>query len=196
VREDGAGEKRLAAYVTRRGSDPEAGALRDHLKAVLPDYMVPGAFVALESLPLTPSGKLDRRALPAPELDAYVSRAYEAPLGKVEEILSGIWQDLLGVERAGRNDNFFELGGHSLLATQMLMRVRSSFSVETSMRILFEFPTLKQLGAQVDSLVQRNLLHALAGGGQELEELLERVASMPESAVEKLMRDIKFGAKA
>ena len=99
-------------------------ALRAHLKAVLPEYMVPSAFVMLESLPLTPNGKLDRRALPAPELGAYVSRQYEAPQGEVEEILAGIWQELLRVERVGRQDNFFELGGHSLLIVQMMERLR------------------------------------------------------------------------
>src|SRR6185312_1068664 len=99
-------------------------ALREHLKGLLPEYMVPSAFVTLESFPLTPNGKLDRRALPAPELSGYVSRQYEAPLGEVEEILAGIWQSLLKVERVGRNDNFFELGGHSLLIVQMLERLR------------------------------------------------------------------------
>ena len=86
--------------------------------------MVPSAFVVLERLPLTPNGKLDRRALPAPELDAYASRQYEAPQGEVEEILAGIWQELLRVERVGRQDNFFELGGHSLLIVQMMERLR------------------------------------------------------------------------
>ena len=79
--------------------------LRAHLKAALPEYMVPSAFVVLERLPLTPNGKLDRRALPAPELEAYASRQYEAPQGEVEEILAGIWQELLQVERVGRHDN-------------------------------------------------------------------------------------------
>ena len=98
--------------------------LRAHLKAALPEYMVPSAFVVLEALPLTPNGKLDRRALPAPELSAYASRQYEAPQGEVEEILAGIWQELLRVERVGRQDNFFELGGHSLLIVQMMERLR------------------------------------------------------------------------
>ncbi|MBM0108954.1 non-ribosomal peptide synthetase, partial [Steroidobacter sp. S1-65] len=115
AREDAPGEKRLVGYVTSRGAQPPSvEELRAHLKAVLPEYMVPSAFVVLSSLPLTPNGKLDRRALPAPELDAYVSREYEAPQGEVEEVLAGIWQELLHVERVGRQDNFFELGGHSL----------------------------------------------------------------------------------
>ena len=80
---------------------PSGESLRAHLKAVLPDYMVPSAFVMLESFPLTPNGKLDRRALPAPELAAYASRQYEAPQGEVEEILAGIWQELLRVRAGG-----------------------------------------------------------------------------------------------
>src|SRR5581483_1254719 len=104
AREDVPGEKRLVAYLTaREGFHAAAEELREHLKAVLPEYMVPSAFVKLESLPLTPNGKLDRRALPAPELGSYVSRRYEAPQGEVEEILAGIWQGLLRVERVGRH---------------------------------------------------------------------------------------------
>ncbi|MGH8297377.1 MAG: non-ribosomal peptide synthetase, partial [Steroidobacteraceae bacterium] len=116
AREDVPGEKRLVAYVTGRGeSSPGIEDLRGRLQAVLPEYMVPSVFVVLEKLPLTPSGKLDRRSLPAPELSAYVSHGYEPPRGEVEEVLAGIWQELLHLERVGRNDNFFELGGHSLL---------------------------------------------------------------------------------
>jgi syringomycin synthetase protein SyrE len=114
--------------------------------------MVPGAFVVLESLPLTPSGKLDRRALPAPELDAYVSRAYEAPQGEVEEILSGIWQDLLHVERAGRNDNFFELGGHSLLIVKLTARIADALVVHVSVITVFRHPTIQQLAKIIHSI--------------------------------------------
>ena len=89
--------------------------------------MVPAAYVKLDVLPLTPSGKADRKALPAPEGDAYVTRAYEPPVGAVEEALVGIWSEVLGVERVGRWDNFFDLGGHSLLATQVMSRVRAGW---------------------------------------------------------------------
>src|SRR6185369_15054275 len=129
VARDDADEKRLVAYVTLRPSAKaveEVGVeeLREHLKRVLPDYMVPAAFVKLESFPLSPNGKLDRRKLPAPDQRALVSRQYEAPQGEVEEVLAGIWEDLLQVDRAGRQDNFFELGGHSLLIVRMLERLR------------------------------------------------------------------------
>jgi amino acid adenylation domain-containing protein len=197
AREDVPGEKRLVAYVIPE--DPSGvemnlsvEALRAHLKSVLPEYMVPGAFVMLERFPLTPNGKLDRRTLPAPELGAYVSREYEAPQGEVEEILAGIWQKLLRVERVGREDNFFELGGHSILATQVMVRVRSSLSIEIPMSVLFEFRTLKQLSAQVDDLRKSRLLEKLSGGGNKVEELLERVAAIPEGRVQELVRELRL----
>nr|WP_263623208.1 non-ribosomal peptide synthetase [Rhizobium sp. T1473] len=132
ARADRTGDQRLVAYVVAKpahGSDEADGAqlaasLRAHLGSLLPDYMVPSAFVRLDGLPLTPNGKLDRQALPAPDDDAYARTAYEAPQGEVETLLAGIWQELLGLERVGRHDHFFELGGHSLLAVQLLSRLR------------------------------------------------------------------------
>ena len=120
-REDEPGDKRLAAYYTAAdpADAPDAEALRRHLSARLPEHMVPAAYVLIEALPLTPNGKLDRKALPAPDAQALVSRAYEAPRGEVETALAGIWAEVLRLERVGRNDNFFELGGHSLLAVKI-----------------------------------------------------------------------------
>jgi amino acid adenylation domain-containing protein len=154
AREDVPGEKRLVAYVIVKDPSsmkgvPSVETLRTHLKAVLPDYMVPSAFVTLQNLPLTPNGKLDRRALPAPELEAYARRHYEAPEGPVEEILAQIWQTLLRVERIGRQDNFFELGGHSLLATRAASRIREVLQVELPLRALFDEPTLTRLSIRV-----------------------------------------------
>ncbi|HEY4214130.1 MAG TPA: amino acid adenylation domain-containing protein [Steroidobacteraceae bacterium] len=148
AREDVRGEKRLVAYVT---TDSEADAvsldeLRAHSRSALPEYMVPSAFVLLGRLPLTANGKLDRRALPSPDLDAYVSRQYTAPQGDVEEILAGIWQDLLGVERVGRWHNFFELGGHSLLIVQMMERLRR-LGLSAEIRLVFESSTLSDLAS-------------------------------------------------
>ncbi|WP_129782635.1 non-ribosomal peptide synthetase [Peristeroidobacter soli] len=144
VREDVPGEKRLVAYVTRRD---EVGLgvedLRAHLRALVPEHMVPSAFVILESLPLTPSGKLDRRALPIPEMGAYALEAYEAPQGEIEQAVAEIWQELLGVERIGRADNFFELGGHSLLGTRVIAHIRHLFDVELPLHVLFERPTIE-----------------------------------------------------
>jgi amino acid adenylation domain-containing protein len=147
AREDAPGEKRLVAYLV---SDAEIGAeaLRTHLLERLPEYMVPAAYVQMERLPLTPNGKLDRKALPAPEGDAYVRSGYEAPLGPVEETLAGIWAEVLGVERVGRWDDFFQLGGHSLLAVTVIERMRRA-DLHVDVRALFTHPVLADLAAEV-----------------------------------------------
>jgi len=142
AREEGEGSKRLVAYYT--GGEVGVEALRAHLSTVLPAYMIPAAYVYLESLPLTPNGKVDRRALPAPEGDAYVRRGYEPPEGEAEIRLARIWADLLKVERVGRQDNFFELGGHSLLGMKMIERLRRA-GLPTDIRRLFIAPTLQAL---------------------------------------------------
>src|SRR5207247_453944 len=129
AREDEKGEKRLVGYVVVNGV-VEAGELRTYLAERLPEYMVPAAFVQLEALPLTPNGKLDRKALPEPEGEAYGQHGYEEPQGKIEEQLAGMWEELLGVERVGRQDHFFEMGGHSLLAMRLIARVRQVLGVE------------------------------------------------------------------
>jgi amino acid adenylation domain-containing protein len=144
AREDTPGDRRLVAYVVG-GEGASAEALRAHLGAALPAYMVPSAFVRLDALPLTPNGKLDRGALPAPEGDAHAEREYEDPVGKVEQALAEIWTELLGVERVGRGDDFFMLGGHSLLGVQMISRVREAMEVELGLAALFEKPVLSAL---------------------------------------------------
>ena len=160
AREDVLGEKRLVAYFTRRGErDPSVEELRAHLKTVLPDYMVPGAFVTLHSLPLTPNGKLDRRALPAPDLTAYTSRDYDAPQGALERVLAGIWEDLLGVERVGRQDDFFELGGHSLLIAEMMWRLGQQ-GLSADVRDVFATPTLADLASTLASGVTQSVVPA------------------------------------
>ncbi|WP_397490645.1 amino acid adenylation domain-containing protein [Rhizobium ruizarguesonis] len=153
---DAAGDKRLVAYVVVKMTDGSAEAdgaglaasLRAHLGGLLPDYMVPSAFVRLEALPLTVNGKLDRKALPVPDDDAYARRVYEAPQGEIETLLAGIWAELLGVERVGRHDNFFELGGHSLLAVRLLVRLTEALAVELPLAILFAKPTLAELARE------------------------------------------------
>ncbi|HEU0053338.1 MAG TPA: amino acid adenylation domain-containing protein, partial [Longimicrobium sp.] len=152
AREDVPGEKRLVAYVV---GDVEAGALREHLLRELPEYMVPAAFVPLEQLPLTPNGKLDRKALPAPEY-ADADR-YVAPRTPVEEVLAGIWADVLRQERVGVEESFFELGGHSLLATRVVSRVREVLAVELPLRALFEGPTVAELARRVEEERRREL---------------------------------------
>ncbi|MFL5381523.1 MAG: amino acid adenylation domain-containing protein, partial [Longimicrobiaceae bacterium] len=153
AREDEAGTRRLVAYVV---GDVEAGVLREHLRRELPDYMVPAAFVPLERLPLTPSGKLDRRALPAPEL-ASAEERYVAPRTPVEEVLAEIWAEMLRLERVGVEESFFELGGHSLLATRVVSRVRELFGVELPLRALFEGPTVAELAVRVEELRRAGL---------------------------------------
>ncbi|HYH78800.1 MAG TPA: amino acid adenylation domain-containing protein, partial [Longimicrobium sp.] len=153
VREDAPGEKRLVAYVVG-GVDAEE--VREQLRRSLPEYMVPAAVVVLESLPLTPSGKLDRKALPAPEYAADAER-YEAPRTPTEEVLAGIWAEVLRQERVGVRDGFFDLGGHSLLATRVVSRVRELFGVELPLRALFEGPTVAELAGRVEEMRRAEL---------------------------------------
>jgi amino acid adenylation domain-containing protein len=146
AREDAPGEKRLVAYVVS-GAQIGAEALRTHLLECLPEYMVPAAYVQLDELPRTPNGKVDRKALPAPEGDAYARSGYEAPLGPVEETLAGIWAEVLGVERVGRWDDFFQLGGHSLLAVTLIERMRRA-ELHVDVRAIFTRPVLADLAAE------------------------------------------------
>lgn len=158
-------DKRLVAYVVAQpevsendafmlkadseAGLPLAGRLRDYLSERLPDYMVPSAFVLIESVPLTPSGKLDRRALPIPEGVAFAHAAYEAPQGELETILAALWLGLLRVEQVGRQDNFFALGGHSLMAVQLMQKIRS-YGLECSLSEIFEHPRLANLAFQIE----------------------------------------------
>jgi len=147
VRDEGNADRRLVAYVVLATPDPPATAeLRRYLRERLPDYMVPNAFVELDQLPLTPSGKVDRRALPAPDgAHPDLGSGFVAAVTQVERTIVDVWADVLGVERIGLNDNFFDLGGHSLLATQVVVRLRSRLRVDLGVRDLFEAPTPKGL---------------------------------------------------
>jgi amino acid adenylation domain-containing protein len=147
ARENEAGDRRLVAYWV--GGAVEIDALRAHLSQHLPEHMVPAAYVHLQRLPLAPSGKVDRGALPAPEGDAFATRPYEAPVGEVEQALAGIWAELLGVERVGRWDNFFELGGHSLMALRVISRVRQVLQAEVVLAHLFAHPPVASLAARL-----------------------------------------------
>lgn len=149
AREDRPGDKRLVAYVVSKSETREAAAIRSFVAEALPDYMVPTAVVFLDALPLTPNGKIDRKALPIQE-DGESSSWMEVARTAVEEIVAGIWGEILGLKQVGSHDNFFELGGHSLLATQVVSRIRSSFQIELPLRSFFEAPTLKALGAVIE----------------------------------------------
>ena len=146
-----AGAKRLVAYyLTDETAAADLEALRAQLKAQLPDYMVPTAYVPLAAWPLTSNGKLDRKALPAPDAHACVGRtAYEAPRTPMEQAMAGIWSQVLGVERVGIRDNFFDLGGHSLMAMRLIMAVQDMLGVDVSLRDLFEGPTIEQMLAVI-----------------------------------------------
>ncbi|WP_438826250.1 non-ribosomal peptide synthase/polyketide synthase, partial [Pseudomonas juntendi] len=150
LREDAPGDKRLVAYFTAHAAAPLVADLHGRLQSLLPDYMVPAAYVCLAELPLTANGKLDRRALPLPGSDALVSRAFEAPQGAVEVALAAIWAEVLKVEQVGRHDHFFELGGHSLLAVTLVERMRKA-GLLADVRVLFAQPTLAALAAAVGS---------------------------------------------
>ncbi|NPC53748.1 non-ribosomal peptide synthetase, partial [Corallococcus exiguus] len=145
----GAGDKRLIAYVVPKAEGwPGVSGLRDHVKAKLPEYMVPSAFVALETLPLTSNGKVDRKALPEPEsVRPELARQYVAPRTEVETTLAEVWAQVLGLNRVGVQDNFFELGGDSILSLQVVARARRA-GLEISPRQLFQKQTVEEL-AQV-----------------------------------------------
>ena len=151
LREDEPGQKRLVAYyVATEGHSPTASALRAHLAATLPDYMVPSLFVPLEQLPLTPNGKIERRALPRPEgLRPVLASAFVPPRDPVEQLLADAWAEVLGVDRVGAEDDFFELGGHSLLAVRVLSRVRAAFGLMPPLRALFEHPRLSAFAERI-----------------------------------------------
>ena len=151
LREDVAGQARLVAYVAgEAGAELRERELREHLSQRLPEYMVPAAYVVVEALPVTANGKVDRRALPAPER---VWEGTEAgPRTAAEEVLAGIWAEVLGREGVGVEESFFELGGHSLLATQVVSRARRAFGVELPLRALFEAPTVAGLAGRIEAL--------------------------------------------
>ena len=160
AREDHPGDTRLAAYYTGTDGWADVGAegLRAYLSGRLPAYMVPAAYVRLEGLPLTPNGKVDRRALPAPESEAYATRGYEAPVGEVEVALAALWAEVLQVERVGRGDDFFALGGHSLLAVRLISRIRQRLGAEVAVKELFQRPVLAEFAQAVMEASRATLL--------------------------------------
>lgn len=151
VREDG-GNQRLVAYlVASAESDGSHAELRNHLKAKLPDYMVPSAFVVLEALPLTANGKIDRKALPAPERSDSDEATYVAPRTPIEKTLAALWAKVLKLDRVGRHDNFFELGGNSLLAASLFARIEHEIGKKLPLGTLFQSPTVELLASALDN---------------------------------------------
>jgi acyl carrier protein len=145
----------IAYYVPYPSISVETESLRAHLKAHLPEYMVPAFFIAMREIPLNANGKVDRRALPSPEANFERSDStYIPPRNETEEKLVKIWCEVLRLEKAGINDNFFDLGGHSLLATQLVSRIRTNFETQIPLSRFFELPTIAQLGSEI--LKERN----------------------------------------
>ncbi|MNW26218.1 Linear gramicidin synthase subunit D [compost metagenome] len=180
---DDSGEKLLVAYVAGTSEDSlTVTELRSHLSSLLPDYMIPSAFVFLEALPLTGNGKVDVKALPEPDAQRPdLQHSYTAPSGPTEEKLAALWQEVLGIERVGAEDNFFELGGHSLLATRLISRIRDTFSTDVGLHKLFELPTVSMLAMHIDSLMFEGADAAL------MTELLDELEGFSEEELQQLL---------
>jgi amino acid adenylation domain-containing protein len=172
VREDQPGDVRLIAYIVAKDSEEiSTTSIRKHLRNKLPEYMVPQHYIALEELPLTPAGKVDRKNLPKPERDfAMESSEYVAPNNEIEEILAGIWQELLGVNRIGIDENFFDIGGNSLIALRLMHRINDNFQVNLPVRQLFETPSVSELASSVETVLLEEI-NALTD--EEAEQLLK-----------------------
>ncbi len=158
VHQDARGHQRLVGYWIRQADalETQTRDLRDYLQARLPAYMVPAVLVEMDRFPLTPNGKIDRRALPKPRIgQAEGFREYAAPRTPTEEILARIWEDVLGVPHVGALDNFFDLGGHSLMATQLISRIRNAFQIELPIRQVFEVANLAELARKIDQALQK-----------------------------------------
>ncbi|HEX9987857.1 MAG TPA: amino acid adenylation domain-containing protein [Chloroflexia bacterium] len=199
-RQDAQGDKLLIAYIVgdpRRGQPPTSSELRQYLREKLPDYMVPSAFVLLDEMPLTPNGKIDRRALPAPELgSAEGDEGYVAPRDLVEEAIAAIWVSVLGIEHVGVHDSFFEVGGHSLAATQVVSRVREALRVELPLRRLFETPTIEGLASAVTEMqsdAQKGMTTISRVSIGVEEELPADLDQLSDEEVEALLREMMAG---
>jgi len=170
AREDNSGNRQLIAYlVGNPGGSPEPDTLRDHLKATLPDYMLPNAFVFLDRMPLSANGKLDRKALPAPDFCGQLQKQYVEPRTETEQILADIWAEVLDLERVGVKDNFFELGGHSLLATQLVSRLCRKFNIELPLKAIFEDGTIEKIAQKIDLTVWTKNNEAVLSADDEVD---------------------------
>ena len=179
------GYKPLVAYVVpRQALAPAASDLRNFLKERLPDYMVPSAFMVLDSLPLTPNGKVDRRALPVPApTRPDLGTPFVAPRNPTEEVLGGIWSEVLGIDQVGIIDNFFELGGDSLLATTVISRVIQRFQVELPVQLLFQNPTVAGMAV----VIMQN--QAKKAGKEEMAGMVAELELLPDKEARRLLTE-------
>ncbi|CAN5910511.1 hypothetical protein BH11MYX2_BH11MYX2_32370 [soil metagenome] len=173
AREDTPGDKRLVGYlVAREQAEPTVEELREHVRSVLPDYLIPGAYVICDEFPLTPNGKLDRAALPPPSARLTEAAPSEQPTSELEVWLATTWAELLGVDAVGLDDNFFDLGGHSLLLTQLIVRINAELGLDAPLRVLFTAPTV------------RGLSEAMADQWAENQAMLAEIEQMSPDEVE------------
>ncbi|MEW9682768.1 amino acid adenylation domain-containing protein [Pseudomonas sp. TE50-2] len=186
--------ERLVAWFTAHDAAPGIEALRRHILAQLPDYMVPSAYVALPTMPLTANGKLDRQALPEPGAESVLSRAYEAPQGEAETHLAALWAELLNVPRVGRQDHFFELGGHSLLAVTLIARLRAE-GLEADIRVLFAEPTLAALAATLGQHGgPRVPVNRICADCRRITPDLLPLVALEQAAIERIVAQVPGGA--
>jgi len=197
VREDQPGQQRLVAYYVTENKEPlSLSQLRAALRKQLPEYMIPSIFVHLKAMPLTPSGKVDRKALPVPDQSRRdLESEYVAPRNEQEEKLAGIVRELLDLEKVGIYDNFFELGGHSLLATKFMSRIREQFMVELPLRVLFENPTIEGISQALAGPDVRRIdqdepaLEALARDGEDDDALLDALEDFSVDELDTLLNE-------
>ena len=179
------GDKRLVAYfVPSSKTGPSISELRAFLKTKLPDYMIPSAFVVLDVLPLTPTGKVDRQALPAPgQARPELETPFAPPRTPAEEALVQIWTEVLSVDQVGIHDNFLELGGHSLAATQVISRVINTFKVELPIKSFFELPTVADMAVVITENMSNKVGH------EELARMLAELESLSDQEARKRLAD-------
>ena len=181
VQEDNPGQKRLLGYVVAKDTE-DVSAMRNFLQEKLPGYMIPSVLIFVDSLPLTPSGKIDRRALPAPDGSRpELQNAFVAPRSSTEEKVAATWTEVLELGKVGINDNFFDLGGHSLLATQVISRLGDVFGVEIPMRVFFENPNVARLAVKIDQYVKN------IADEEETRNILADLESLSDEEAERLL---------
>jgi acyl carrier protein len=183
AREDDTGERQLAAYIVPdRKTVPAIGELRSMLRQKLPEYMIPSAVMLLDVLPLTPNGKVDRRALPPPDQGRpELVEAFVAPRSSTEKAIAEIWIEVLKLDQVGIHDDLFDLGGHSLLATQIVSRIRQTFDVDLSLRLLFEHPTVAGLAVQIAEAQAKKAVP------EEIREMLGDLESLSDEEAQRLL---------